>query len=205
MYKQVIIFAKAPKLGTVKTRLAAGVGSVAAVAYYRQWSASVIRRISSDSRWRTHIAVSPDTEVSTNTGWGGVWPRQVRRIPQGGGDLGQRMSRCFREAQPGPVIIVGSDIPDLTGSHIETAFRMLMSHDAVFGPADDGGYWLIGLSARARKHVLLKNVRWSTEHALDDTLASLGPACSVGMLTERLADIDTVDDLRAWQFSTQVR
>ena len=100
---------------------------------------------------------------------------------------------------PGPALIVGSDIPDLETGHIASAFRMLMSHDAVFGPADDGGYWLIGLSARARHSVALDGVRWSTEHALADTIKCLGPACKTGLLTERLADIDTVDDLEAWQ------
>lgn len=205
VHKQVVIFAKAPKLGTVKTRLAVGIGDVAATALYRNWSGAVIRRIARDSRWQTSIAVSPDQEAGNTRSWPLVWPDLVRRIPQGTGDLGQRMAKCFRVGAPGPVLIVGSDIPDLESRHIAAAFEMLGSNDAVFGPADDGGYWLIGFSMRMRRRVTLADVRWSSEHALGDTIAGLGAGCKVGMLTERLADIDTVEDLDAWRASREFR
>ncbi len=198
MYKQVIIYAKAPKLGTVKTRLAAGVGLVEACRLYRLWSADVIRRIARDRRWQTRIAVSPDVEAAS-AGWGATWPIEISRQPQGTGDLGSRMARTFRNGAPGPCLIVGSDIPDLQPQHLDQAFDALGGHDAVFGPADDGGYWLIGVSPRLRPHVRLDGVRWSTEHALADTINALGARKKIALLPDRLADIDTEADLRAWR------
>ncbi len=199
MYGHVVIFAKAPALGTVKTRLAAGIGDVAACALYRNWSRALIRQIGGDARWRTFLAVSPDAQAFQTGSWPNVWPSDMVRLPQGPGDLGARMSRCFRCLPPGPAVIVGSDIPDLECRHVAQAFDRLRVHDAVFGPADDGGYWLIGVSNRCRKCVSLENVRWSTEHALEDTIAALGPDKKIGMLTDQLADIDTKEDLDAWR------
>ena len=201
MHKQVVIFAKAPKLGAVKTRLAAGIGAVEACRLYRLWSAAVIRRIARDPRWQTALAVSPDLEAHS-AGWGAIWPIDIARRPQGTGDLGARMARAFRNGAPGPCLIVGSDIPDLQPQHLYQAFDALGAHDAVFGPADDGGYWLIGLSPRLRSHVTLEGVRWSTEHALADTIKALGAGKKIALLPDCLADIDTAADLMAWREQT---
>ncbi len=89
---------------------------------------------------------------------------------------------------PGPVVIIGSDIPDIAASDIAAAFRALGSKSAVFGPARDGGYWLVGLRRRPRFIDPFANVRWSSEHALADTLANLADK-EVAML-RTLSDID---------------
>jgi hypothetical protein len=94
------------------------------------------------------------------------------------------------------VVIVGSDIPDLKAAHIAEAFRLLGPHDLVFGPAEDGGYWLVGAHGRSRMPDLFSGVRWSTEHALADTLRNARG--SVGMLG-KLADVDTEADWRRWR------
>lgn len=94
-------------------------------------------------------------------------------------------------------MIVGSDIPGISAADIADAFRALGSKDAVFGPATDGGYWLVGL--RRRPHFVdpFPNVRWSSEHALADTLANLADK-EVAMLRP-LSDID---DGASWRRHT---
>ena len=95
---------------------------------------------------------------------------------------------------PGPVCIIGGDIPGITKTHITNAFRALGSGDAVFGPAPDGGFWLVGLRRLASPpSSLFKGVRWSSEHALHDTLQSVSGMRVV--LTDVLQDVDTVADL----------
>ncbi len=199
MPRHVIIFAKAPVLGTVKTRLAAGIGSVMATCLYRTWSARVIRRLAADTRWHTALALSPDSYANGSQSWPACWPHHIDHMAQGSGDLGRRMSGRFKGLPPGDAVIVGSDIPDLEPRHIAAAFKALGRCDAVFGPASDGGYWLIGLTNRLRQRASFEGVRWSTEHAQADTIRKLGADKNVCILTEQLADIDTVDDLNAWK------
>ena len=195
--RHVVIFVKAPRLGVVKTRLARGIGATRAWAFQRRTTDALLRRLASDRRWRTIVAVTPDRLAAAGTR-PPSWPRTLTLMPQGGGDLGQRMARPMRRLAPGPVIIVGSDIPDLAPDHIWRAFRALGDHDAVFGPAADGGYWLVGLKRRTVPGALFEGVRWSGPHALADTIATLGPRASVAML-ETLHDIDTADDLAQWR------
>ncbi len=108
------------------------------------------------------------------------------------------MARVFTLLPPGPAVIIGSDIPDLGPAHIEAAFRALGGAEAVFGPAADGGYWLVGLRRRPRvPRGLFQRVRWSSDQALADTLAGLPRAMSVALL-ETLADVDDARDYARW-------
>ena len=120
------------------------------------------------------------------------------RLPQGDGDLGDRMARCLARFGPNPVLIVGSDIPDINRPHIASAFDALRRNDLVFGPSGDGGYWLVGAAQGARVGALFNDVRWSTEHALADTLDNVRPGVRVAML-EELADIDDGEAYAAWR------
>ncbi|MEN8195344.1 MAG: DUF2064 domain-containing protein, partial [Pseudomonadota bacterium] len=96
------------------------------------------------------------------------------------------------------VVIVGSDIPDVAPAHIDRAFAALGGHDTVFGPAVDGGYWLVGARRRPRTPGdLFSGVRWSTPHALGDTLANLGGASHA--LVDTLEDIDTRAAFEHWR------
>ncbi len=106
---QLVIMAKAPLIGRVKTRLARDIGGVEALRFFREAAASLIRRVGRDPRWRTVIAVSPDRAVHEP----GIWPADIPRIGQGGGDLGARMGSLFRDLPPGPAVIVGADIPGI--------------------------------------------------------------------------------------------
>lgn len=195
--RQLVVMAKAPRLGRVKTRLAKGIGAVEAARFYRRTSLDLLRRIGADPRWQTVLALAPDVAVHES----GVWPESVPRVAQGPGDLGHRMGRLMRDLPPGPVVIVGSDIPDIAARHVAQAFESLGRADAVFGPADDGGYWLVGLRRFPRVPEIFGNVRWSGEHALADTLANVTRAGLRVARLDVLADIDTVEDFRRWRAS----
>ncbi len=115
-------------------------------------------------------------------------------MAQGEGDLGQRMQRAIRLQPPGPVVIIGTDVPGIRRSDIAAAFKSLGSHDAVFGPASDGGYWLVGQKRRPREIAMFKDVRWSSSDALQDTLRNLR-RYRIGIVAEK-RDVDDAADLR---------
>lgn len=185
---RLIIMAKAPVAGRVKTRLAREAGLATAVRFARHRVAALVQRVGTDARWSTVLAVVPDSATLSR-----AWPRGVPLMPQGGGDLGQRMQRLLGRGPPGPVVIVGTDIPDVARGHIAAAFALLGRHDAVLGPAEDGGYWLIGMRRRPRVLRAFARVRWSGPHALGDTLANLR-GHSVALMPT-LRDVDTAADL----------
>jgi hypothetical protein len=186
--RQLIVMAKAPVAGRVKTRLAGELGVATAVRFARHGVASLLQRVAVDRGWATSIAVTPDIAVFSR-----VWPRGMTLTPQGGGDLGARMQRLFDRAPPGPVIIIGTDVPLIQRGHIGAAFRLLGRHDAVLGPAEDGGYWLVGLRRRSSVLRPFHGVRWSTPYALGDTLHNLRGRSVAHIAT--LFDVDTSADL----------
>lgn len=195
--RHLVLFARAPMRGAVKRRLAADIGKDAALAFYRRTLHDVLWRLGRDPRWTTWLCVTPDRAAAQP----GLWPPvpDVRLISQGWGDLGARMARPLDQLPPGPVVLVGSDIPDVTPGHIQAAFDALGNHDMVFGPAADGGYWLAGAKrVRPLPHRLFENVRWSTEHALSDTVAGLPGTTRIARLGE-LADIDDGPAYDAWR------
>ena len=153
--------------------------------------AMLIRRLASDPRWRLRIAVTPGWECRRAR----RWRRGIEVVAQGGGDLGNRMRHAIAAAPPGPVVLIGGDIPAIEVHHIAAAFRLLGRHDLVFGPADDGGFWLIGARRRPSLPRLFSAVRWSSPDALADTLAGLPAGVTVGFV-ETLADVDDGDSYR---------
>lgn len=186
--RRLVVMVKEPRAGRVKTRLARQIGSVAATSFYRQAAAAVVRRLSASSGWKTCLAVAPDETTASR-----FWPRGVRRIPQGRGDLGQRMQRIMHCAGPGPIIIIGTDIPAIRRSHIAAAFQALSRGDAVLGPTPDGGYWLVGLKRSPRIVSPFRDVRWSSEHAYSDTARNLA-----GLRLTRTTSLADVDDAEGW-------
>ncbi len=193
--KRLVIFAKAPQMGRVKTRLAREIGLVAATQWYRSTCASLIARLACDRRWSTSLVVTPDSAAWKSAPWPHIWPSGVAHLPQGPGDLGQRMGAVFRSFPPGPVVLIGSDIPDIQSAHIAQAFAALGSHDAVIGPSTDGGYWLIGFKRVKPVGSVFNTVRWSSSHALKDTLKNLTGRTIAFLPT--LQDVDEAADLKA--------
>lgn len=186
----VIIFVKAPVAGRVKTRLGADIGYGRAAALFRVLTQRTVAE-SLKGKWGAVLAVDPPAATNFSAQF---WPPHLHRVPQGQGDLGQRMAHAFENAPPGPVIIIGADAPGLRARHLRQAFEALHGADAVFGPAVDGGYWLVGLNRRRAAPDLFRGVRWSSRHALKDTLKTLPAHFGVRML-ETLADVDEAGDL----------
>lgn len=183
--RHLVIFTRAPRLGTGKRRLAAGIGAAAALKFQRVSLEHTLRRLSYDRRWKTWLAVTPDRS--------GSWPRHCNTLPQGQGNLGDRLTRVIERLPAGAILIIGSDTPTVTCALIAKAFHCLDGHDAIFGPAVDGGYWAIGLRRRARNCIPFGGVRWSTKHALGDTVQNLTD-CSIAFLPQ-LEDVDDAASL----------
>ena len=195
MRAHVILFAKQPRLGRVKSRLAKDIGDAKSLSFYRNNLTRVVRRLKGDPRINLTIAISPDRVASENP----AWAFGVPLIRQGHGELGERMARAFRNAPPGPVIIIGSDIPAITKPLVLNAIRKLGHADAVFGPSGDGGYWLVGLRRlRPPSYSLFRSVRWSGPYALKDSKATLTKA-SVVVLATCLDDVDDGASYHRWK------
>jgi rSAM/selenodomain-associated transferase 1 len=193
--RHVVVFARDARVGAGKTRLAGGVGVIEAWRFQRRMIDTLVRRLACPSRWILWLSVTPDRSAAEPR----RWPSGAFPVPQGRGDLGARMARVMTDLPRGAVVIVGSDIPDLRRRHVERAFQALHRHDVVFGPAIDGGYWLVGLRRRPRPPGrlaprLFSPVHWSGPDALADTVRSLPSGYSVTYL-ETLSDVDTADDL----------
>jgi uncharacterized protein len=185
MRRHLLLFVRAAELGHGKRRLAREIGDVATVRFERLMLALLLRRLAADRRWRLRIAVTPDKARRRAR----YWRRGVDVTGQGGGDLGVRMRRALAACPPGPVVLVGGDIPALAAPHVATAFHQLGGCDLVFGPAEDGGFWLVGARRSPRLPPLFDKVRWSSAHALADTLAELPRRVTIGFV-DRLEDVD---------------
>lgn len=185
MRDTVVVFARAPRLGTVKRRLARDIGDRAALRFHVATLAALLRDLLACRRFDVVLAVTPDRARVR-------LPVRARRIPQGRGDLGQRMARALRRYRR--VALLGCDIPAAGAADVRAAFRGLGTADAAFGPATDGGYWLIALGPR-RPGDLFGATRWSSEYALADTLLQFRHHRV--RLLRYLSDVDTAADYHA--------
>lgn len=192
---QVLIFAKPPRIGLAKTRLAKSLGSSVTARRIATAIQAKTLRVSLRGPWETILYTAPDRELDTSLG--GLWPVHLERRSQGPGDLGDRLSKGLREAPAGPVLFIGSDAPDISTALLRHAVRTLGRHDAVFGPAPDGGFWLFGLNKSARTKSPFYNVRWSGPHAMEDVWANLPETAKVAVLPQ-LIDIDEAKDWEIW-------
>ena len=186
MNNTVVVFARAPRLGAVKRRLASDIGDRAALRFHTATLLALLRSLRADPRFRTILAITPDLAPVP-------LPWRIARIPQGQGDIGQRMHQACQRFRRGRVLIVGSDIPAASAADAHAAFKALGAADAVFGPAEDGGYWLVGMGPN-RPARPFANARWSSEHALADTLKNFTGRKIARIRT--LHDVDTAADLR---------
>ena len=184
-----MVFVRNPQLGTVKTRLATTVGDKVALEIYielMRHTAEVTHKVSADKK----VFYSEKIEQHD------VWTEMnFSKALQTKGTLGQRMENAFRTAfEKGykKVLIVGSDLYSLKTSHIEKALHQLDKKEVVIGPAQDGGYYLLGL--KKKMPALFCNKSWGTSTVLKETLNDL--KLKSIFLIETLNDIDNFEDLK---------
>lgn len=192
---KLIIFARAPRLGQVKTRLAAEVGSQSALDIYSQLLALLLESLKS----LKHVEIAfapPDAEAELRP----LLPASWKLRPQIEGTLDARLVHAFDHAfseGASKVAIIGSDCPYVTPHHIRQGFAALNQADAVFGPATDGGYWLVALKAPHPE--LFQDIPWSTSEVLARSLANARNSNLKLDLLEILSDVDTKADWHAFK------
>lgn len=191
---RLVIFAKAPQPGAVKTRLIPALGADGAAALARAMLAHTLQQALAAGLDAVELCMSP---APGDPAWHGVaLPAGVACTAQGEGDLGERMDRAMQRAlglPTGPVLLVGTDCPALDSGHLREAARQLAQHDAVLLPVADGGYVLVGL--RAPCPALFSHMAWSTSSVAAETLqrlSALGLSVWQGPV---LHDIDEAADL----------
>ena len=191
LQKQLFILTKIPLLGTSKTRLAADIGQIEALRFSRTVAQKLYRSLSADKRWQCRLALTPDTLAKTTR----VWPEYRERVLQGRGQLGERMEKVSRDKAVGPLVIIGGDIPGINKQHIQSAFKALGNYNFVLGPAKDGGFWLLGMKRRPTNFIPFRNVQWSTNDTLRQTLNNI----KAGMTVQFLEELEDVDDGPSWK------
>ncbi|MEM1087350.1 MAG: TIGR04282 family arsenosugar biosynthesis glycosyltransferase [Pseudomonadota bacterium] len=194
----VLIYAKPPSMGLAKTRLARSLASPTQAQRIARMALARTMRAAQGGPWTPVLYAAPDRAL--NDMLGGIWPPHLQRRSQGKGDLTDRLNKGFAETPPGPVVFIGADAPDISAALLTLAVKKLKSHDAIFGPATDGGFWLFGLNKTARMRSPFHDVRWSTQHALGDVRANL-PADGRIAYLPTLIDIDEAEDWHAWRTS----
>ncbi|WP_179318213.1 TIGR04282 family arsenosugar biosynthesis glycosyltransferase [Winogradskyella helgolandensis] len=188
----VIVFVKNIKLGTVKTRLAKTIGDFGAFEVYTE-----LVKITE----KATEALDMDKRIYfSNTVVESQWEHDFKAV-QKGVDLGERMMNAFKdgfESGYKKIVLIGSDLPDINSTHIKNGLDALTTNDVVFGPAEDGGYYLVGMS-KFHDSIFI-NKPWSQPKLLELTLQELhNNDISVGTL-DTLNDIDTYEDLIASDF-----
>ena len=200
--EHLLIFAREPVLGRVKTRLAADIGPAAALAAYRELLALTAAAVAAAQVPATVWLAEAPTLSTSPTQPRPEWPGLPWRVQPPAESLGERMSQAFAEAfgaGAGRVVIIGTDCPGLTADLLRQAFDLLITHDLVIGPASDGGYYLLGMNNLHDR--LFADKEWSTATVLADTLAD---AARLGLRVAQLptlADVDSAQDLAAWRNS----
>jgi rSAM/selenodomain-associated transferase 1 len=193
---RILVFAKAPLAGQVKTRLAAVIGDRAAATLYTQLMQETVHTavraglapvtLCADAAHPAFSALSDEHDIAIEI--------------QQGEDLGWRMHNAIERAlaQADFAVLIGTDCPLMNADYLEQACQALHAGtEFVFGPADDGGYVLIG--ARSAEERLFRGMRWSTSHVMQQTRERLGWLNRSHAELETLWDLDTREDLERWQ------
>jgi rSAM/selenodomain-associated transferase 1 len=187
-----VIIARAPEAGRVKSRLAAGIGSAGALAVYRQLL-DIVAGV--QSAWRGPVLL---TASGSDAAWADSGLARLPRRAQVEGGLGQRIAAALHWGleTSGRAIAIGTDCPGLRVEHLRRLAQGLDTAPVAFGPAEDGGYWGVAVAdARAIPVLSADTLPWSTPHLLQashERLAAAGIAHATG---DTLADCDDADDL----------
>jgi uncharacterized protein len=197
--ERLIIFTRYPEPGQTKTRLIPSLGEEGAARLQQQMTEHLVAR----ARW---LALDRPVEIEVRFAGGDAvifkkWLGQgilYREQPEG--DLGRKMAESFRQAfRQGAhrVVLAGSDCPGITPSALAMAFDVLREKDAVFGPASDGGYYLVGL--RHDTPAIFQDIEWGSDKVLEDTFKRIEQEGLSYRLMEQKQDIDRQEDLEVWE------
>lgn len=202
--RRLVVITRYPEPGRAKTRLIPALGPEGAASFHARMTENTIRAVRPATE-RMNALLEVRYVGATRAAMEGWLGRDLLLVPQGEGDLGARMGRAIAEglrAGDESVVIVGCDLPELRGEIIEHAFDALESSDVVFGPAVDGGYYLVGISARTTEEAfesLFDGIDWGTSRVLEQSRRAAEAEELAVTLVETLADVDTPEDLRAWE------
>jgi hypothetical protein len=189
-----MVFAKAPVDGRVKTRLARVVGSPAAAALHKAFAADLLQ-VFTKTGYPLRVYYWPPATRSAMRAWLGTgYPL----FAQAGNDLGERMASAFSSAFSSgfeKAVLVGTDFPDLPASHIHAAFSSLSAGSAVIGPARDGGYLLLGFRREGFLPDVFRGIAWGTPEVLDKTAAVFRQRGQPVHYLPAWWDVDTPADL----------
>jgi len=190
MDKGLLIFAKKPVPGKVKTRLAKDIGNEAACKIYRQLLFYTFD-IAEKANVYVLACLTEEDQITLNAVPFTEFYQQVD------GNLGKKLDHAFQSAfERGfkKLIVLGTDCADLTTDIIQDAYEKLDQNDVVIGPAKDGGYYLLGMTHYIPS--LFENKSWSTEYLLTETTQTLKEENKSYHLLETLSDIDNIEDLK---------
>lgn len=193
----IILFVKYPEKGKVKTRLSARLGDETTRNLYKCFVSDLIGTLEK-KRYTFKIAFYPPGSDEKIISWLGP---EHSYITQVGRDLGERMENAFKETFLegfNEVLVIGTDIPDLTPSLIDKALKALKSSDAVIGPCYDGGYYLIGFRKKTFLSDTFKGIQWGTEGVFKDTMGVFMKKGYKVHVLPKLRDVDRIEDLIAF-------
>jgi rSAM/selenodomain-associated transferase 1 len=187
------IFAKYPELGKVKTRLAKDIGDEKALKVYKSILTDLVKD-HKDNGYDLYIAFTP---IEKEKDFKKLF-ENPDFFPQKGKNLGKKMHNAFRFLLNNhkKVIIIGSDMPDLTSKAVKNSFKLVDRKDIILGPSFDGGYYLIGMK---KSYNIFSNIEWSTSLVLTKTLELIKNKNLSFSLLEKKHDIDTIQELELYQ------
>jgi uncharacterized protein len=185
---RLVLFARYPTAGACKTRLIPALGAEGAAAMHRHLTERTVAMLR-----QRGCPVSVACTGAGRTDFEDWLGKEIALVEQVDGDLTAKLLACL---DPAPVIFFGADTPDLAVRHVEQAIAALEGHEVVIGPAEDGGYYLIGM--RKALPELLSDIPWSTDKVLPETLARLDRMGIEPLLLETLSDCDRPEDLVRW-------
>ena len=188
-----IIFTRYPRVGRVKTRLIPHLGPEGAYDLHTELTEHTLKQLGTFPKLQIWFTGEAEAAMQDWLGRGYCYRRQAA------GTLGEKMDQALQQVLAegnDKAVLIGTDCPGITLSHIEMAFQKLESHDVVLGPAADGGYYLIGL--RSAHPELFRNIPWGTDRVCALTAQQAAVAGLSVSYLETLADIDRPGDLAIW-------
>lgn len=193
--RRILLFARVPQRGKVKTRLAKKLGQDTVLRLYRCFVEDIIETIRRGG-YDTTVCYYPTEGAPSMTAWLG---NALDFQPQTGSTFGERMQHAFSQIFSKGVdqaVLIGTDIPDLEPGIIDDAFTSLVNKDVVIGPAVDGGYYLIGFRALSFNKLIFKGVPWGTDRVFRKTIRLMEAEGLSKKVLPVWQDIDTFEDLK---------